>query len=78
MDRKGKSKVPARKVGQIYDQSRSPSYPPPSEEQNPQDHPANNVVHPSGNRGLGHATIPLSVPNSWPSHTGDWEDEVNG
>lgn len=78
MDKKGKSKLPARKVGQIYDQSRSPSYPPPSQEQNPQDHPANNVSHPHGNRGLGYATIPLSTPNNYPANTGEWEDEVNG
>jgi hypothetical protein len=34
----------------------------------PQDHPANNVVHPNGNRGLDESTLsmfpPLSTPNS--------------
>jgi hypothetical protein len=34
----------------------------------PQDHPANNVVHPSGNRGLDDSTLsmypPLNSPNS--------------
>lgn len=75
MERKGKSKTAGRKgtqdLGSMYSEYMG-------SEQNPQDHPANNVVHPGGNRGLGHATIPLNVPNSWPSHTGDWQDEVNG
>jgi hypothetical protein len=34
----------------------------------PQDHPANNVQHPSGNRGIGDSTLsmfpPLNTPNS--------------
>lgn len=45
--------------------------------QDPQDHPANNVVHPHGNRGLGHATVPLNVPTSGLSNTGDYSDEIN-
>lgn len=71
-------KMASRKImGSIYDQSKSPSYPPPSTPMDPQDHPANNVMHPHGNRGLDHATVPLNVPQSWPSHTGDYQDEIN-
>ena len=58
------------KIGQAYDYLMGTP-------QNPQDHPANNVVHPSGNRGLSHATVPLNVPTSWPSSTGDYSDEIN-
>lgn len=43
--------------------------------QDPQDHPANNVSHPHGNRGLDHATVPLNVPLS--PNTGDYQDEIN-
>lgn len=33
----------------------------------PQDHPANNVIHPSGNRNAEHATLPpLSAPMNAP------------
>lgn len=45
--------------------------------QDPQDHPANNVSHPHGNRGRLDATVPLNVPQSWPSSTGDYQDEIN-
>lgn len=45
--------------------------------QDPQDHPANNVVHPHGNRGMGHATVPLNVPTGGLSNTGDYSDEIN-
>lgn len=77
--KKGKTpSSPSRKIsGQIYDQSRSPSYPPPSKPIDPQDHPANNVSHPHGNRGLGYATVPLNVPMGYPSSTGDYQDEIN-
>lgn len=45
--------------------------------QDPKDHPANNISHPHGNRGLSHATVPLNVPTSTPSSTGDYQDEIN-
>lgn len=64
-------------LGSIYDKSRAPSYPSPSTPQDPQDHPANNVSHPHGNRGRLDATVPLNVPQSWPSSTGDYQDEIN-
>lgn len=64
-------------LGSIYDQNRSPSYPPPSTPMDPQDHPANNVMHPHGNRGSNHATVPLNVPTNIPSSTGDYQDEIN-
>jgi len=44
--------------------------------QNPQDHPANNVSHPSGNRGRMDATVPLNVPQSLPT-TSEYADEIN-
>jgi hypothetical protein len=45
--------------------------------QDAQDHPANNISHPHGNRGREDATIPLNVPQSLPSSTGDYQDVVN-
>lgn len=45
--------------------------------QDPRNHPADNVAHPHGNRGRADATVPLNVPQTWPSHTGDYADEIN-
>lgn len=81
--KKGMAEARSRKqagrkiLGDIYDKSRAPSYPSPSTPMDPQDHPANNVIHPGGNRGAPHATVPLNVPQSWPSSTGDYQDEIN-
>jgi hypothetical protein len=69
--------TPSRKLSEpIFDKSKSPSYPPPSTPQSVQDHPANNVRHPGGNRGLSDATLPLGTPMSWPSSTGEYQDAI--
>jgi len=73
--RAGRAQANARKqagrqqMGQMYDAMMGAV-------QDPQDHPANNVSHPHGNRNRPDATIPLNVPQSI-GNTKDYEDGIN-